>query len=128
MAKKPKIEEVPGETSLASVASVPKKSAPTGTLRVLAGGKVKIPGPQLQADDQDETPEKSKADQDKPEEKQKEAPFTVVSSQHIITNIARNADQNRLSRLQDLARTNLDVRWLLARVQVSDKKPAKKKD
>lgn len=90
------------------------QKAETGTSRVMPDGlkgRVVIPGPILPVP----------LDGPKPNEKVKEkakvekpAPFTVVSTQHIVKTLAAYTDQNRTSRLVTLSRTNRDVAWLLA--------------
>ena len=56
----------------------------------------------------------------------KAAPFTVVSTQHLVKSLAVSMEQNRLSRLKNLARTNRDVAWVLAEYQKAPVKKSKK--
>lgn len=93
--------------------ATPETKAPeTGTNRVIANGAVRIPGPTLPTwatQSQPKTAAKAKVEAP--------APFVVVSSHHLVKTLAKSSEQNRLSRLKELARTNRDVAWLLAEFQ-----------
>lgn len=95
----------------------------TGTSRITgADGALKLPDPHLEeqdtAEDEDDErdprdkqlgrkPEAKKPDPNKPRD-------CVVTAKHIKQTFARNAAQNRLSRLIELGRRNNDVKWLIS--------------
>lgn len=94
----------------------------TGTERIISDGMVHIPGPMLPTKEVGAAPAKPKVKEEKP------APFVIVSTRHIIQTLAKSSDQNRLSRLKNLARVNRDVAWLLAEHQKPSAAPEKVED
>lgn len=115
----------------------------TGTQRVLGEGRsAAIPGPQIPQ--WDAPPDAAKAAKLRAEREArrkqelaaKPAPFTAVTSGHLIKAFSRNFADNRMVRLRRLARGNRDVAWLLqeharltaARRGVKPKPDSEKKD
>lgn len=94
----------------------------TGTSRVIGASGVFIPGPTIFKAPAQEAP--------KPVEQKKtdrSAPFTVVTSQHILKSLAKGALHNKLSKLTAMARKNRDIAWLLDEYKtlktISEKQP-----
>ncbi len=97
----------------------------TGTERILSGEKGKrkvvIPGPQIDKPAPAAPPVKAekKPDPNKPKD-------VEIGSAHIIATIGKTAGDNRMTRLIELARTDNDVKWLLAEHQPKHSKSKSK--
>ncbi len=128
MAKKPKNDQAVGSGTPAPEAPKPAQSAAakdkpaSGTSRVMEKGKVVIPGPILPKSP--EAPKPALKVEKKPEPKNN-APFTVVTSQHIVKTLTKDTTETKLIRLKALAYKNRDVAWLLSEFEKLKTEPKK---
>lgn len=94
-----------------TVAAVVEPKQVTGTSRIFDGVSVRLPDPYVEPKIATKPVEKNK-------EATPHAPKDIeVGSAHIIKTIARTSEQNRMTRLVELARTDNDVKWLVEQFQ-----------